>query len=178
MGDPRGATERWQHTFTKTKQCTKRREQRAIHETWHQHTLRIIIVGLLRGADPSRHTVPPRQLPSNYEVADSKIHRHQTQTHVKEKEPNRACTPKIMRSQLGTGVQKNEMWKDNITCTKNFRSQLAKVREVVQMRLPPLLVFSSVRPMSKISVSTIWGEFLIPTVWRTSGTAWPRRSPS
>lgn len=34
-------------------------------------------------ADPSRHVVPSRPLQSKYEEADSKIHRHEAQTHVK-----------------------------------------------------------------------------------------------
>ncbi len=78
-----------------------------------------------------------------------------------------ACTPKQWRAQVGTGVKKRWI----IICTRNFRSTPAEVDEVVQMRFPQLLVFSSVHSISKIFVSTIWSQFMIPTVWRTSGIA-------
>ena len=90
-------------------------------------------------------------------------------------ESSRACTPKQWRAQVGTGVKKKKII---LICTRNFRSTPAKVDEVVQMRFPQLLVFSSVHPMSKIFVSTVWSQFMIPTVWRTSGIAGTRRRPS
>ena len=43
----------------------------------------------------------------------------------------------------------------NMICTRKFRSTPAEVDEVVQMRIPQVLVFSSVHPVSKILVSTV-----------------------
>ena len=43
----------------------------------------------------------------------------------------------------------------NMICTRKFRSTPAEVDEVVQMRIPQVLVFSSVHPVSKIPASTV-----------------------
>ena len=75
-----------------------------------------------------------------------------------------------------SGHRREKKW--ILICTRNFRSTPAKVDEIAQMRFPQLLVFSSVHPISKIFVSTIWSQFMIPTVWRTSGIAGTRRRPS
>ena len=66
----------------------------------------------------------------------------------------------------------------NIYKKFTLHSEPAEVDEVAQMRFPPVLVFSSIHPISKIFVATISNQFFFPTVCRTSGIARPRRSPS
>ena len=88
---------------------------------------------------------------------------------------------KKWRAPLGTGVKKkwNVNKLQNILYRKFIlRSEPAEVDEVVQMRFPPVLVFSSIHPISKILVATISNQLFFPTVCRTSGIARPRRSPS
>ena len=102
-------------------------------------------------------------------VGSAESSRVESSLHTKNGEPHWAQAWKI-----------NEMWTNFKIYTKfSLHSKPAEADEVVQMRFSPAPVFSSsIHPISKIFVSTINNQFLIPTVCRTSGIAKPRRSPS
>ena len=65
----------------------------------------------------------------------------------------------------------------NIYKKFTLHSEPAEVDEVAQMRFPPVLVFSSIHPFSKIIVATISNQLFMPTVCRTSGTLKSGRIP-
>ena len=88
---------------------------------------------------------------------------------------------KKWRAPLVTGVQKEEMKREQIAKyiqEISLHSKPAEADEVVQVRFPPVLVFSSIHPISQIFVATISNQFVFPSVCRTSGIARPRRSQS
>ena len=100
--------------------------------------------------------------------------------HVKISRVESSLYAKKWRAPLGTGVKKkwNVNKLQNIYTKFSLNSNPAEVDEVVRMRLPPVLVFSSIHPMSHSFVTTIGNQFVFPSVCRASCIARPRRSPS